>query len=90
MVSAGIQHGTPKTKLCEVVGLYNSLDGCCLDARLDGLHDSESPKWLQYFFIEKLNSYDRLQFPIICKACHSISYRLKENEQRAYVSARLP
>ena len=42
IVSAGIQHGTPKQKQCEIVGLYDSLDGCCLDARLDGLHDSES------------------------------------------------
>ena len=79
----------PKTK-CEVVGLYDSLDGCCRDTCLDSLHDSESPKWLQYFFIEKLDCYDRSQFPIICKARHSISYRLKENEQRAYVSTRLP
>ena len=77
-------------KQCDVVGLYDSLDGCCLDARLDGLHDIESPKWLQCVFIEKLDCFDRSQFPIICKAHYSISYRLKENEQRAYVSARLP
>ena len=50
-----------KKQQCEVVGLYDSLDGCCLDARLDGLHDSEPPKCLKHFCIEKLDCYDRSQ-----------------------------